>query len=645
MEGAPMSLGLVWMLAAVAPPAGHHPLDGLRSSEYWAVRDVLRSEGRLAEGTRIAAIELEEPAKADVLAWSEGGTLPRAARVALSRGRETFEAVVDVGARRLASWRAVPGAIANLVDSEGDSVEALAKADPRMVEGFRRRGIEDLHTVNCYGISPGYFGTPEEEGRRLAMVRCWDRRGVYNADARPIEGLYAWVDIGAGKVLRVVDAGSAPLPGAAEIHGDALPPRRDQPPILVTQPGGPGFRVAGGEVEWQGWRFHVRLEPRRGAVVSLVRHLDGGRLRSVLYQGSLSEIFVPYMDPGEGWYNITYLDLGEYTAEGLLSPLEPGEDCPAGAAYLEGIVPDEHGVPWPRRRTACLFEREGGQVAWRHFNWLVHEVDSRHGRELVLRTIANLGNYDYVFDWVFQQDGSLRVVVGSTGVVAVKAVASRTPADDAAGDGAYGRFVAPHTVAVNHDHFFSFRLDLDVDGPLNSFVVDRLVSRRPSQGPRKSVWVVEPEAVTSEKGARRERHEAGLWRFVNPATRGPMGYPASYQIRPGHGADALLSDDDFPQRRAGFTRHALWVTPYRADERYAAGDYPSQSRGGDGLPAWTAADRPIENADIVAWYTVGMHHVVRAEDWPVMPVVWHEFEIRPFDFFARNPALDLPTSR
>lgn len=83
-------------------------------------------------------------------------------------------------------------------------------------------------------------------------------------------------------------------------------------------------------------------------------------------------------------------------------------------------------------------------------------------------------------------------------------------------------------------------------------------------------------------------------------------------------------------------------TPYRYDERYAAGDYPTLSTAGQGLPAWTKANRPIEQTDIVLWYTIGMHHMVRAEDWPVMPVLWHSFELRPFDFFDRNPALDLP---
>ena len=63
-----------------------------------------------------------------------------------------------------------------------------------------------------------------------------------------------------------------------------------------------------------------------------------------------------------------------------------------------------------------------------------------------------------------------------------------------------------------------------------------------------------------------------------------------------------------------------------------------------GAATWwrVSHDRPIENTDVVVWYTTGMHHVVRAEDWPVMPVAWTTFELRPFDFFDRNPALGAP---
>lgn len=97
--------------------------------------------------------------------------------------------------------------------------------------------------------------------------------------------------------------------------------------------------------------------------------------------------------------------------------------------------------------------------------------------------------------------------------------------------------------------------------------------------------------------------------------------------------------------RAGFIDHHLWVTPYSARERYAAGEYPTLSEPGEGLPQWTRTNRSIDRTDLVLWYTMGMHHLVRAEDWPVMPVLWHEFELRPFDFFDRNPAVDLPPER
>jgi primary-amine oxidase len=201
---------------------------------------------------------------------------------------------------------------------------------------------------------------------------------------------------------------------------------------------------------------------------------------------------------------------------------------------------------------------------------------------------------------------------------------------------------------VNHDHYFCFRLDLDVDGVENSFLKEQLKAQKVTDDtPRKSVWVTESKIAKVEEEAQLQmmmEHPA-LWRVVNPNVTGPLGYPVGYEIAPGHNAVSLMTDDDYPQRRAGFVDHQLWVTPYRQEERYAAGDYPTQSHGGDGLPAWTKANRSIENTDIVVWYTLGFHHVPRPEDWPIMPTAWHEFELRPFDFFTRNPAIDLPRTR
>lgn len=131
------------------------------------------------------------------------------------------------------------------------------------------------------------------------------------------------------------------------------------------------------------------------------------------------------------------------------------------------------------------------------------------------------------------------------------------------------------------------------------------------------------------------------WRVVSADHQNFVGNPTSYQIMPDANGVNLLMPEDYPTRRAGFIKHQLWVTPYAPDEIYAAGKYPNQSKGDDGLPNWTRQNRLIADTDIVTWYTLGFHHVTISEDWPIMPTTWHGFMLKPVNFFDRNPALDL----
>ena len=187
----------------------------------------------------------------------------------------------------------------------------------------------------------------------------------------------------------------------------------------MTQPVGPSYRIEKGEVVWQNWHFRFRLDPRVGPVINLVRYQDGDRLRSVMYEGSLSEMYVPYMDPDEGWNSRAFVDAGEFLLGGLIKPVGP-DDCPAHAQYFTGLVPSDAGAPVLKPQLACLFERPGDGPAWRHLEGDV--ISGRPSRELVLRTAAVAGNYDYMLDWIFQQDGTIRVAVGATGIVETKGV-------------------------------------------------------------------------------------------------------------------------------------------------------------------------------------------------------------------------------
>ena len=93
--------------------------------------------------------------------------------------------------------------------------------------------------------------------------------------------------------------------------------------------------------------------------------------------------------------------------------------------------------------------------------------------------------------------------------------------------------------------------------------------------------------------------------------------------------------------RAGFLGPSLWVPPYDADQRYPAGDTPNQNPGSPGLPRYQQDAQGLVNRDLVVWLTLGHHHVTQAEDWPVMSMKKMSFELRPSNFFDRNPALDL----
>lgn len=640
------------LVVAQAPP---HPLDALKTQEYWTVYEVLQASGHIDPDTHYASVLLHEPAKDKVLAWKQGDPITREADVILVRKGLALEARVDIAGHTLESWKEVKGVHPPVMENEFRELGDLVKKDPRVVDALAKRGIKDLTTVNCVPLPYGYFAVPELEGHRIMYGGCSDLHGSYLSWGRSIEGLNVQVDAVEKKVLKVIDDGPIPVP-TSPVNFEEAPSiaRAGTTPLAITQPQGPGFQLSGGEVNWQNWHFRFRLDPRVGPVINLVRFDDGTSLRSVMYQGSVSELFVPYMDPAEGWATRIFLDAGEFYHGGVLRKLHEGVDCPSNAAYFDGLVPNDHGIPMLRSRQACLFEVATGNPAWRHFE--KEEVWGRPSRTLVLRAAAVIGNYDYMLDWRFEQDGSIRVAVGATGIIETKGVlAKRAASTDHATDGQsshgaqdeYGHLVAENIVGVNHDHFFSFRLDLDVDGQNNRFVAHRLKQKQlPASTHRKSIWVAEPFVARTERDAMMDIHldRPAMWIFENPNAHGALGYPTGYEIMPGPTAASLLDPDDGAQRVGAFSTHQLWVTPYRADEIYAAGVYPTGSKGNDGIAAWTKANRPIENTDIVAWYTLGFHHMPRAEDWPVMPVMWHDFVIRPYDFFPQNPVLTLPTA-
>jgi primary-amine oxidase len=629
-----------------APTRATHPMDALTPDEITTATKILRNAGKLAGNSLVVSMTLEEPPKSEVRSWLKGEAFSRRAFAVVLTDGKIGEAVINLDARALASWNLIENRQAAITIDEILSVGDIVKSDERWRAAMAKRGITNFENILCFPLSTGPSLDPDLAGRRLLNSPCFDRTGaVNNIWGKPIENLMATVDLTAKKIVSITDLGVLPVPPDTPSHAwkDSGQARAVTKPVEIASPQGSNISVTGGEVRWDNWSFHVRLDPRLGAVLSLIRYDDHGTEREIAYQLSASEMFVPYMDPASTWSFRSYMDIGEYGFGVLATRLRAGQDCPAGASFLDVTIADTKGAPVSLLGVVCIFERPSGDPLWRHDEAFNQSYEMRANTELVVRMAPVVGNYDYLVDYVFDRAGDIDVRLGAYGIDATKGVASSSMSDPtAAADTAYGTLIGKHLIAVNHDHYMAFRIDMDVDGTANRFVEDRIVPKRISgNGPRRSLWQVESRTQAVE-GPVTTPINAAQFRVESTTRKNAQGYPTSYQLMPGHTDSSILAPDDPIQIRAGFSAYTMWSSAYAPHELYAAGAYPNENPEVDGLPKWVAAKRSIDGNDLVLWYTIGFRHVPRAEDWPAMPGIWHGFRLRPFNFFDRSPALDVP---
>ena len=194
------------------------------------------------------------------------------------------------------------------------------------------------------------------------------------------------------------------------------------------------------------------------------------------------------------------------------------------------------------------------------------------------------------------------------------------------------------------------RLDFDLDGAANT--VQQVDCRAPIEHRRPTTRSRTPSrprrrSLKTEKQARAhlKPETARTWKIVNPAVKNAVGEPVGYKFLPGDNSFPFASPNAWWRKRAGFVNHHVWVTPFSENEKLCApATIPNQSAGGDGLIRWTEADRPIDDTDVVFWYTFGHTHIPRPEDYPVMPTAYIGFMLKPAGFFDLNPANDVPPS-
>jgi primary-amine oxidase len=620
--------------------AATHPLDPMSAAEVHAVREILDREGLLGESVRFAFLGPEEPDKDIVRAFVPGDAVDRRFRVLLldladGGSRDVLVSTTASAVERATKLDPAIDGQPPIIDTEFDLVEQIVQADGEWCAALTRRGL-DPATVRAMPLSAGHYDFPDERGRRILRTLGFQQLDETDHPwAHPVDGMVAYVDLTARRVLKVIDHALLPVPAEPGNFDDPAytgPRRTTLKPIEITQPDGPSFDVDGHHVRWENWTLRIGFNEREGVTLHQIAFQD----RPIAWRASVAEMVVPYADPSPVRFWQNYFDCGEYMFARYTHSLELGCDCLGHIRYFDATVADDLGEPRTIRNAICMHEEDYG-VLWKHWDMYTGSNETRRQRRLVISFFTTVGNYDYGFYWYFYLDGTIELEVKATGVV----FTSYYPPDGHD----HATEVAPGLGAPYHQHLFCARLDMSVGGPVNA--VDEVdIARVPAgeRNPYGNAFVQARTRLVTETQAARQADpgRARVWHIVNPEVRNRLGGAVGYALCP-EGLPSLLADESSTvHARAGFATRHLWVTRYDPAQRYPAGDLVNQHPGGAGLPAWVAADRNIDGEDIVVWHTFGLTHVPRPEDWPVMPVATTGFTLRPVGFFDRNPTLDLP---
>jgi primary-amine oxidase len=641
----PGALGLGRLSAAEIEKIVYHPLNPLSPQEIEEAADIIRKSQYGSKDMYFSEIKLEEPEKELVWAWDDAGgaKLTREATFTLIKGSKPYEGTVNLDTDKVVYWKEVKEGWPFY--TEWGQSEAIVEKDKEAVAALARHGITDLSKVSFADGPLGDYG-PEltPPGSRLAMsVPRPKIEGAVNNFAHPMDGLAFLVDLNAKKVLKIYESGNPPVSTDPNDYTKIIKTKRTDEikPLIISQPQGASFSVKGTSVDWQNWKFHFRLDPRVGPMVSTVSYTENGNKRKIMYEGGLGGMMVPYGDPDAAWLYKIFMDAGEYGVGLSTRSLNVGSDVPKNATLFDAAINDTQGKAQIIKNSFALFERYA-DPEWSH------NGDARERRELVLRAIATIGNYDYVLDWVFLQNGSIKLMAGATGLAQVKAVESKTMDDKTAvSDTRNGKLVDANIVAPTHQHIFSYRLDLDVDGESNSVgeILPKAITVKNPEFARSEMITVE-KTYKVEQEAIQKFDPDKIVLVTNTSKENKLGYPTGYQVMPYAGGthpfmeEPLFTKTDYVLKRAEFINNHIWVTPYKKDELYSEGKYTTHNKD-TGLGLWTQQNRSIENKDTVVWLTTGTTHVMRAEEFPIMPTEWVTAMIKPFNFFNETPTLDL----
>jgi Cu2+-containing amine oxidase len=239
----------------------------------------------------------------------------------------------------------------------------------------------------------------------------------------------------------------------------------------------------------------------------------------------------------------------------------------------------------------------------------------RRGKELVVWGVYDAGNYDYIQEFTFRDDGTIALRSGATG------------------------YLNPERPEDAHTHDSLWRIDLDVNGAGGD---SAFVSRHVEP------LLNDPSGLDSSdelapfnggvEGAEDWKPEEFNTLVIQDSAKNASGRAMSYELEPER-TGTIRHFGGSEQ----WSRHDFWVTRFKtAEDTSWATMNPFTGPDGFLLP-YVSDHESVEQGDLVVWYLAGAHHEPISEDLDlnqkpaVTNVHWYGFELKPHDFFDFNP--------
>ncbi|KAJ7447063.1 amine oxidase catalytic domain-containing protein [Mycena galericulata] len=404
---------------------------------------------------------------------------------------------------------------------------------------------------------------------------------------------------------------------------------------------GPRYRVDKGNqwVTWMRWSFYLSFARDMGMSLWDVRF----RGERILYEISPQEALAVYSgsDPHQG--STVFLD-GGFGMGTATRALIVGYDCPYDALLLPGITHSSVGTLL-QKDAICVFERDSGKPLSRHTGYMKGEMGAIKGYEMIVRTISTVGNYDYLFDYTFQLDGTLEVRVSASGYL------QGAWWDDAETD--YGTKIRDTYMGSLHDHVINYKFDFDIAGTRNSLMAVTLENEVVEQPWFDDDWSTDVHQqkivrtmVRNENDALLEypKNYEGLYAIVNEEELNRWGYPRGYAIHPGVSPIHLTNlDSKRTRNNVNFAKHHMAVSRRKDSEPSSSSMWNINLPGAPPVDFYKFFDgESLEQEDLTAWINLGMHHIPRAEDSPMTltNIATSSVLLTPFNFNDWDPAMD-----